>query len=266
MGNKRLRSLVDPQKINFQNAKKRSEKREIARKIVAATEARGGRFLTEDPELIDKQGGKSRLGRTGGAERKASVVAAASNLPDDEHVVNAEDNGYVEDPGILCKVWVRVDHEKAMSKVMHRLRDKIVDEGTPGAIAMDNEEADATPSPDTEALSQAGSGSSRAGGDGNVSSSNSLTTKGTETSSDPGTGISPTSVGVVERKVASGSREMSNLAAARKKHVAASSKRSREGSMTDSGGDVCINNTAPMQDANAPSNDQGRTPCSNSNQ
>ena len=90
-GNKQLRSIIQAQKPTFLKVKK-NEKRNVARGIVDMIENLDppGRFLMEDP-----------------------------NFPD------VGSDGLISD-----KVWIFVDNrEKAVDKIMHRLREKV---GTSG--------------------------------------------------------------------------------------------------------------------------------------
>ena len=93
-GNQRFRALVAKHKPAFAQTKVRRDKRAIAKCIVNEIHnlQPPGRFLTAD---------------------------GSSDVTD-----RLDDDGVVLHPPITSKVWVRVDADKALSKVMHRLRDK----------------------------------------------------------------------------------------------------------------------------------------------
>ena len=93
-GNQRFRALVAKHKPAFAQTKVRRDKRAIAKCIVNEIHnlQPPGRFLTAD-------------GNSDSTDR-------------------LDDDGVVLHPPITSKVWVRVDADKALAKVMHRLRDK----------------------------------------------------------------------------------------------------------------------------------------------
>ena len=93
-GNQRFRALVAKHKPAFAQTKVRRDKRAIAKCIMNEIHnlQPPGRFLTAD---------------------------GSSDVTD-----RLDDDGVVLHPPITSKVWVRVDADKALSKVMHRLRDK----------------------------------------------------------------------------------------------------------------------------------------------
>ena len=99
-GNRRLRSMVERQRKAFVEAAKRKEKRKIAMDIIQEIQTLQppGRFLTEDPQ-----------GKAGGGSHK------------DAHASVALDGVHIS---VLNKAWVRVEPHKALTKVMHRLREK----------------------------------------------------------------------------------------------------------------------------------------------
>ena len=87
---------------------KKGGKTEIAINIFNGIQKMGGRFLTED-----------------------ASAGSANYRPDTETNSNGSSNALVTDRFILKKVWVVVDDNKAIDKVMHRLREK----QTNGAVA-----------------------------------------------------------------------------------------------------------------------------------
>merc|ERR1719401_1757397 len=89
-GNRRLRSMMEQHKESFQEAVKRAEKRRIAADIIREIQNSEppGRFLMECPR------------------------GAAGRGDDDVH------------GAVPSKTWVRVDHDRALTKVMHRLRER----------------------------------------------------------------------------------------------------------------------------------------------
>ncbi|KAL9184821.1 hypothetical protein ACHAXT_002598 [Thalassiosira profunda] len=91
-GNAALRARVEAVKADFLAVKKNKLKRQMAEDIVADVKRRGGRFLIEDPQ--DGGGGKNG---DGGSEKPL---------------------------GIYDRAWAAVGHEKAINKVLHRLREK----------------------------------------------------------------------------------------------------------------------------------------------
>jgi len=93
-GNQILRCMVRAHKPLFLKTKK-PEKRDIARKIVGDIQYKlGGRFLTDDPD--------DHVASQNGSDQKA----------------RKKDKEW-----IYAKAWICVDTEKAVSKVMHRLRE-----------------------------------------------------------------------------------------------------------------------------------------------
>lgn len=112
-GNRRLRSLVELQREDFAQQEKRAGKRAIAQSIVNEIHALGGRFLEEDPGTKG-----DRLNKDGGAKSWGNAISRAihsnPDRPDDS----------VTDFFILDKLWIHVDQDKALKKVMHRLREK----------------------------------------------------------------------------------------------------------------------------------------------
>lgn len=103
-GNRRLRSMVERQKKAFVEATKRKEKRKIATDIIREIQALepSGRFLME--AIMEDPRGKE-----GGDDKTHGHASVASNG------VNAS---------VLAKAWVCVEPDKALTKVMHRLREK----------------------------------------------------------------------------------------------------------------------------------------------
>lgn len=97
-GNQSYRKMVDSQKAEFASQPIRARKRAIAMSIIDDIHSSGGRFLMEDPNT---KGHKISSRITGGD-------SVAHNLH----------------PNILEKVWIIVDPNKALTKVMHRLREK----------------------------------------------------------------------------------------------------------------------------------------------
>ena len=82
--------MVESFKPKF-NQTERDLKRDVAREVVEEIRTLGGRFLVEDTKA---KGGVSAISES------------------DVH------------PSILAKVWVPVENEKVIAKVMHRLREK----------------------------------------------------------------------------------------------------------------------------------------------
>lgn len=108
-GNVLFRSIVERHKPRFLKAK-RAEKRVVASEIVLEIMHDGGRFLMEQPDCL------KRLGEAN----------AVSKLPPETSMGNDEDA--VTDKFIMDrnKVWVVVDEDRVIEKVMHRLREKSV--------------------------------------------------------------------------------------------------------------------------------------------
>ena len=84
----------------------RAEKREIATRIIDEIKSSGGSFLMEDP----KSASHGETSADNGMSTHASV-----------QVQDIADR--IKDPFILDKVWVHVDGDKVIDKVMHRLRE-----------------------------------------------------------------------------------------------------------------------------------------------
>jgi len=99
-GNRRLRSMVERQRKAFVDAAKRKEKRKIATDIIQEIQnlQPPGRFLTEDPQ-----------GKIGGNRHTNGCASVASGCVD---------------ISVLNKGWACVEPDKALTKVMHRLREK----------------------------------------------------------------------------------------------------------------------------------------------
>jgi len=97
-GNEHFRSLVNSKKSSFVNAPLRKNKREIAQSIIHEIQALNppGRFLIES---------------------------------DDKFTSNSQSAPPTIHPLVLKKGWVLVDDDKALDKVMHRLRER--DKGVP---------------------------------------------------------------------------------------------------------------------------------------
>mmetsp|Transcript_12564 Transcript_12564/g.27248 ORF Transcript_12564/g.27248 Transcript_12564/m.27248 type:complete len:1558 (+) Transcript_12564:111-4784(+) len=116
-GNKHFRATVELQKPQFQQSK-RADKRKIAESIINEIQKLGGRFLMEDPN--------SKSGAHKGDGNNMNYGSGVNNPVRANH---ASPDDFVSDPFILEKVWVRVEREKVLGKVMHRLRDKKVSVG-----------------------------------------------------------------------------------------------------------------------------------------
>ena len=97
-GNQKLRALVNSQKQNFLNAQTKKQKRAIATLVFNEIQSLQppGRFLVEDSGL-----GPAKF-------INESFAYSSSNVH----------------PTILSKTWVCVEPEKALVKVMHRMREK----------------------------------------------------------------------------------------------------------------------------------------------
>ena len=99
-GNQHFRSVVEGRKAKFKAAPVRRQKKMVAAEVMEDIAGLDppGKFLMEDTSLTDGEA----FGETDGdQEEKNSAVH----------------------PSILSKRWVVVDHERAVAKVMHRLRD-----------------------------------------------------------------------------------------------------------------------------------------------
>lgn len=99
-GNRRLRSMVERQRKAFVEAAKRKEKRSIATDIIQEIQnlQPAGRFLTEDPQ--------GKVGRDSHNDGHASIVSGGIHT------------------SIMNKSWICVEPDKALTKVMHGLREK----------------------------------------------------------------------------------------------------------------------------------------------
>ena len=100
-GNLRLRSLVNAEKVSAARANpsnKDNSPRAIAERIISQIHNQNppGRFLIDDPNA-------------------SSLVVATATVMGRNSTIH---------PTIMRKVWVVVDHEKAVAKVTHRLRER----------------------------------------------------------------------------------------------------------------------------------------------
>eukprot|EP00571_Detonula_confervacea_P004505 CAMPEP_0172325044 /NCGR_PEP_ID=MMETSP1058-20130122/52976_1 /TAXON_ID=83371 /ORGANISM="Detonula confervacea, Strain CCMP 353" /LENGTH=280 /DNA_ID=CAMNT_0013041489 /DNA_START=38 /DNA_END=877 /DNA_ORIENTATION=- len=114
-GNQRFRSMVEVHKPKFCQSKK-MEKRKIGMSIINEFYKLGGSFLMEDPNSrreTNKEGGGNAMNRGTGVNN--TIQANPANVDD-----------LVVDPLILKKVWVCVERDVAIKKVMHRLRENKV--------------------------------------------------------------------------------------------------------------------------------------------
>ena len=107
-GNHEFRQMVELQQATFRSAK-RDKKRAIAISIHEQIMTSGGRFLMEDPTC----------GRKGIKDGKKKKHSNNNNSGETSGCTN----DVVTDIHILDIVWIHVDENKALSKVMHRLRD-----------------------------------------------------------------------------------------------------------------------------------------------
>lgn len=98
-GNEKFRTLVQQQKHDFMYAEARKDKRLIASGIIEKISSQDppGRFLQE---IVNFDGDVEEIG-----DKEAAAASGINQL-------------------LLKKKWVVCDHEKAMSKAMHRLREK----------------------------------------------------------------------------------------------------------------------------------------------
>lgn len=104
-GNQQFRSLVNSQKQLFGNAKSNKEKRSIITSIFVTIGHLHppGRFLVED-------------------RRSSSAWSNPSNIDgSDQSGVPSLSNIH---PTLLTKTWSLVENEKALDKIMHRLRER----------------------------------------------------------------------------------------------------------------------------------------------
>ena len=130
LGNKRLRSVVELRKPKFLETK-REAKRGFAEEIVRDVETSGGRFLAEDHNnrtstsnttiIAGCEKNKKRATRNNNGSTRRPPKRTNSG---DDASSPEKDGLVVTDPSILDKVWVQVEKEKAIDKVMHRLREK----------------------------------------------------------------------------------------------------------------------------------------------
>ena len=112
-GNQQYRALVDAYTQRYANAKSKKEKRGIAMQIYAEMEKLDPpvRFLVEGPSLTDT------------AAAVVDAVAATHDNEDCSSKVGSSSSDV--NPSLLNKSWLRVEPEKVLVKILHRLRERV---------------------------------------------------------------------------------------------------------------------------------------------